>query len=69
MRLPVSYIGRSDAPLKVMPVDYVTEAITAAAERPEAVGRRYISSIQSPLRRWRRWTCSPRDHEDDLEYA
>jgi thioester reductase-like protein len=38
MHLPVPYVGRSDAPLNVVPVDYVTEAITAAAARPEAMG-------------------------------
>ncbi len=38
MRVPVPYVGRSDAPLNVVPVDYVTEAIATAANRPEAVG-------------------------------
>lgn len=36
---PIFQIGRSNAPFNVVPVDFVIEAMTAAAEDPLAIGR------------------------------
>lgn len=49
-RLPVAYIGKAEAPLNVVPVDYIVKAVLYLSETDKAIHRTFHLTDPSPYR-------------------